>query len=224
MSVTRTRKEVGASKPEPTRGHVLLENVSWKTYAALLADLGERRRYRMFYDRGLLEIISPSSKHEKLKKLIGRLIETFTLENRIKIVSVGSTTWKSALRARGAEADESYYVQNEPKVRGKEDIDLDLDPPPDLVVETDITTSVLDRLNIYTSLGVREIWRHDGSVLTIYQLKADGQYQVLKESAVLPMLPMADLEKFIDQRHQLDETELVWAFRDWTRRQFNLSS
>ena len=209
-----------STEAPPPREHILLENVSWPTYEALLTDLGDQRRHRIFYDRGSLEIMSPSSDHENLKKLIGRLLEVFTLELRIKILSVGSTTWKSAFKERGLEADESYYLQNEPRVRNRKKLNIDRDPPPDLAIETDLSTSVLNRLSIYAAIGIPEVWSHDGHSLRIYQLQQTGEYQMSMESAVLPMLPPAELERFLNQRDVLDETELMWAFREWVRERF----
>jgi hypothetical protein len=119
-----------SSVVSPPENHIFLENIRWSTYLALLADLGEHRG-RLTYDRGALEIVSPSKKHEHLERLLGRLIEAFTEELDIKVQSVSSTTLNREDLQRGVEADECYYVENEPAVRHKEEIDLERDPPPD---------------------------------------------------------------------------------------------
>ncbi len=203
----------------PERDHVILHNIRWETFLALLEDLGEHRG-RLTYDRGTVEIVSPTKKHESLKRLIGRLIETFTLELGIKIASCASTTLKSRLKERGIEPDECYYLQNEAAVRGKDSIDIEVDPPPDLAVEIEITTRWIDRKSVYAALGIPEVWTHDGRSLTIYLLKEEGDYKISEMSKAFPELPLPELIRFIDQRTSLDETSLLRAFRDWVRERF----
>jgi len=79
----------------------------------------------------------------------------------LEIYPTGSTTFKRLNQARGAEPDSSFYIQNAARIRGKREIDLTQDPPPDLVVEIDITSSSLNRFQIYATLGVPELWRYD---------------------------------------------------------------
>jgi Uma2 family endonuclease len=131
----------------------LIYDVSWDEYDALMTALPERRLPHT-YDRGTLEIMSPSKPHEWIKKLIGRMVESMTLELNIPIQSVGSTTLRRELLKRGLEPDDSYYIANEARVRGKETLDLQSDPPPDLVIEVDVTSSCLDRLDVYAALRV----------------------------------------------------------------------
>jgi Uma2 family endonuclease len=125
---------------------VLLRGISWQTYQSLLKDFEQQPGIRLTYDRGLLEIMMPVDPHETYKKLIGRLIEAFTEEMNIEIRSLGSRTCDREDLARGLEPDQCYYVQNEAIVRGKDQIDLRRDPPPDLAVEIDITTSSINQL------------------------------------------------------------------------------
>ena len=190
---------------------MILHNIRWETFLALLEDLGEHRG-RLTYDRGTIEIVSPTKKHEKLKRLIGRLIETFTLELGIKIESCASTTLKSRLKERGIEPDECYYIQNEPAVRGKDAIDLEVDPPPDLAIEVDVTTRWIDRRSVYAALGLPEVWSHDDRSLTVHILQDDGQYRVSEVSQAFPDLPIAEIARFLDQRSSLDETSLLRSF------------
>ena len=105
-----------------SENRVLLSGISWATYESLLADT-QNHGTRFTYDRGYLEMMSPSREHERLKRLIGRLIETMTEALAIPISSAGSTTLKAQWKERGLEADESYYVANEPRVRGRDEID-----------------------------------------------------------------------------------------------------
>ncbi len=203
----------------PEKDHVILHNIRWETFLALLEDLGEHRG-RLTYDRGTVEIVSPTKKHENLKKLIGRLIETYTLELAIDIVSCASTTLKSRLKERGIEPDECYYVQNEAAVQGKDSIDLDVDPPPDLAVEIEVTTRWIDRRSVYAALRIPEVWSHDTRALTCYLLENNGQYRVSELSKAFPGLPLPEIARFLDMRSSLKETSLLRAFRDWVRERF----
>jgi Uma2 family endonuclease len=205
----------------PAEGRIYLENIRWPTYLALIEDLGEHRG-RLTYDQGRLEIVSPSVKHERLKRFLGRLIEAFTEELGIKIASVSSTTFNREDLSRGVEADECYYVQNEPAVRGREEIDLVRDPPPDLAVEVEVSRRLLARIPIYAAMGIPEVWRYDGTSLRVCRLDSDGEYRESPKSAVFPALPLPELARFLSLRSRLDETELVRSFRAWVRSHFGL--
>ncbi len=204
----------------PAERRIYLTNIRWPTYLALLADLGEHRG-RLTYDQGRLEIVSPSKKHEHLKKLVGRLIEAFSEELEIKIQSVSSTTLNREDLQKGVEADECYYVQNEAAVRNEEEIDLTRDPPPDLAVEVEVSRRLIPRAPIYAAMGIPEIWRYDGDRLRVSHLQ-QGEYVEAEQSTVFPMLPLAELARHLAQRKQIDETQLVRSFRRWVRRTFAL--
>jgi Uma2 family endonuclease len=153
----------------PAEQRVVLDNISWSTYLAILRD-AESCRGRIAYDRGVLEIMSPSKVHEHVKRLIGRMIEAFTEELNIDIESASSTTFKREDLARGFEPDECYYIAHAGVVRGKDDIDMTVDPPPDLIIEVDISRSSLNKFGIYRALGIPEVWRYDGETLHLYVL------------------------------------------------------
>ena len=192
-----------------------LEGISWETYERLLQDL-EGQNLRLTYDQGRLTIVSPTHRHDKLKKLIGRMIELMSLELGVVVSSFGSATWKRIDAAKGLESDECYYVQNEPLVRGTDDLDLAVDPPPDLAVEVDVTRHVAARLPVYASLGVGEVWQFRGKQLRALALKG-GAYEPIETSLAFPMLRPAELEQFLAMRHAVDENTLMVRFRDWLR-------
>ena len=193
----------------------LLHNVSWGVFEELAS--GDGIGARLTYDRGELELMSPSSEHEWFKTLFGRMIEALTVELNVPIRSAGSTTFKKELLQRGLEPDECYYIRREAAVRGRDEIDLNTDPPPDLVVEIEVSRSLLDRLGIYAALGVPEIWSYDGEKLRVRQLAKDGSYSDVSQSLNLPMVPVVDLERFLKDRTSYDETTLMRSFRDWVR-------
>ena len=189
---------------------VMIDGVSWQTYSALV-DESEHASGRMSYDEGTLEIMCPAMPHESSKSLIGRMIERFTEIRRIDIRSSASTTFRRTDLKRGFEADESYYIQNAEMVRGKREIDLSNDPPPDLVIEVEITRSALNKLQMFASMGIPEVWPYDGKILSIGCLLSDG-YSESEVSLVLPGFPVALASELLSQRFDVSETELIRKF------------
>ena len=120
---------------------------------------------------------APSIEHEWYHSLLGRLVEAFTAERNIPIRTTCATTLKVQLAERSLEPDESYYIANESAIRGCLDLDLHRDPPPDLAIEVEISRSAMDKLAIYSDLGVREVWFYDGESLRIYMLQTDATYK-----------------------------------------------
>src|SRR5262249_54893083 len=139
--------------------HLVLRDIDWKTYNRLLRAFAERPGIRLTYDRGTLEIMSPSHGHDTDARFLGRLVVTLTEELGLPIKGGGSTTFRRRRRRRGLEPDDCYWIANEPRVRGKRKINLRVDPPPDLCIEVDVTHSSLNRLSIYAALNVPEVWR-----------------------------------------------------------------
>jgi Uma2 family endonuclease len=197
---------------------VLLENISWQTYQALLKDIEEQPGIRMTYDHGNLEIMAPLDPHEAYKKLLGRLVEAATEELNIEIRSLGSRTCSREDMARGLEPDQCYYIQHELAVRGKKQLDLNQDPPPDLVIEIDITNSSINRMRLYEALQVPEVWRYDGRELTVYCLENE-KYQIRDRSEALPQLTPSQLVRFLKLAETMGETSLIRSFREWIRSQ-----
>lgn len=199
-------------QPSFKSDRVILRDISWHTYQALIADLEQSPAVRLTYERGTLEIRMPLDRHESYKKLIGRLIEAATEELGLEVRSLGSRTYNREDLASGLEPDQCYYIQNEPVVRGVEQIDLNRLPPPDLAVEIDITSSSLDRFEIYKRLGVPEIWRFDGDRLSINLLE-DGEYLVSDRSVALSPLQTEDFSSFLLQAQTVGENSLLRQFR-----------
>ena len=195
---------------------VLVSNVSWHTYESLVTDLEEQPGTKLTYDRGWLEIMTPLVPHESSKKLLGRFVEAATEELAVEIRSLGSLTCKRQDLARGIEPDQCYYVQNEAVMRGKQEVDLTIDPPPDLAIEVDITSSSIDRISIYAQLGVPELWRYDGSSLKIYWLH-EGTYQEKFDSPTFPSLLTTEILRFLELSQTTGETSLIRLFRQWVR-------
>ena len=133
--------------------------------------------------------------------------------------SAGSVTLDQEDVNRGLEPDECFYIINEPLVRGKEELDLERDPPPDLGMEIDVSRSSLNRLAICAAIKIPEVWRFDGENLFVYQLNALGEYELSARSKYLLMVPMEPIVAFLRRRNEMDENSLVKLFRSWIREQ-----
>jgi Uma2 family endonuclease len=193
-----------------------LSGISWETYETLLEEMSDRR-LRLTYNRGNLEIMAPSTGHERFKKVAGRFVETMAEELHIRIEPLGSTTFKRP-KLSGAEPDECFYIYNIDAVRGKKRLDLNEDPAPDLVVEIDVTSSSQNRLQVYADLGVAEVWIYNGESLVIQQLQNDA-YITSPTSQFFMNIPIPEIAVFLQQAGQTDYLELVKAFRNWVRSQ-----
>ena len=201
----------------PAAQHFVFEDVSWSFYESVLKQVGDGP-VRVAYDEGRLEIMSPLPEHERPKRAIGRLFEQLTLELGIPVASYGSTTFRRKDRRQGVEPDECYYVRNEPRMRRRKRLNLKRDPPPDLVVEIDITSPSIPREPIYANLGVPEIWRSDGEQIECLHL-IDGRYVARKQSLALPFIEPSQLQRFVDQMTLRGETAALRAFVTWVRKQ-----
>ena len=137
----------------PPETRTLIENVRWETYVALSDD--RRGNVPMItYDQGLMELMSPKKEHEKIKTLLGRLVAAYAEAIGIEIDSVASTTFRREDLGRGFEADESYYIAHAVAMRAKDEIDLNVDPPPELVIEVEMTSSAICKLELFARLGI----------------------------------------------------------------------
>ncbi|MEZ2318733.1 MAG: Uma2 family endonuclease [Microcoleus sp.] len=190
---------------------VVLKGVSWSTFKALLADVGDDRAWRIAYDRGVLEIRMPLEEHEEPKRLIESFVEAIVDELEIELRSLGSLTLEREDLTRAVEPDSCFYIQNESVVRGR-NINLPNDPPPDLAIESDYTNSSVNKDAIYAALGVPELWRYQRQSLQVYHL-VEGKYQKCDRSLAFPFLPVAEIPGFIEQSRTIGQRSAVRLFR-----------
>jgi Uma2 family endonuclease len=217
LSHSRRKKPAPRAPSSPLDGiqHIVLENAPWELYEDLLDNIGDRP-IRINYDQGRLEMMSPLPEHEEVKGIIGRLINELTVALDMEIKSLGSTTFRREDKAKGLEPDECFYFKHERRMRGRKRLNLKKDPPPELVVEVDITHRSVDREAIYAGLGVPEIWRWDGTKLECLELTA-GAYRLRTRSLAFPSLAPADLTRFIRMRTRTGENAIIRKFREWIR-------
>ncbi|MCC5635404.1 Uma2 family endonuclease [Nostoc sp. CHAB 5844] len=196
----------------------LLNNISWQTFKAMLADMGKERNSRLAYDNGRLEIMTPLMPHENSNRLIEGFILVLCEEFGLEVKTTGSLTLTRDDLEKGGEPDSSYYIQNEFLVRGKENIDLNQDPPPDLVLEVDYSKPKIDKLSLYASMGIPEFWRYNGTVLRIYTL-LDNQYSEVELSPTFVPISVREIPRFIQESKKIGQLAAKSAFRTWVRQQ-----
>ena len=196
---------------EFTDSVVTLRDVSWETYERLRSADGNRG-VRMTYDHGVLILMAPSRRHERIAEILGRLVFAWTEDRQIACLSGGSTTMKSRLSERGLEPDKCFYIQNEAAVRDRDEYDADIDPPPDLAIEVDVTSMSTTRMPLYADFQVPEIWRWVNDRLDIYRL-VDAAHVQVENSATLSEFPFEHVLKILELRYEVDETSLVRRFR-----------
>ncbi|MGE0681402.1 MAG: Uma2 family endonuclease [Candidatus Binatia bacterium] len=202
---------------EPSQ-RLILHGVSWATYQRLLDDFKDSHAAHFAYDRGVLEIMVLSTKHERPNRTLALLVEVLAEELNMDVQRLGSTTFTREDLDKGFEPDSCFYIQNEARVRGKEEIDLAVDPPPDLVIEIDITSPSLNKLPIYAQIGVPEVWRYDGRQVQMFTL-ANGQYANIEQSAIFPPLSSTVATQFLEESIKLQSTAWLRRVREWVRDQ-----
>jgi Uma2 family endonuclease len=194
----------------------VLYGVTWEDYLKLL-DATPDFYLRHTYDEGTLEMMSPLKGHEWVAELLGRMIDALAFALDLPIQSIGSTTLRAAKGSRGLQPDKSYYLANEPRVRCKETYEPDKDPPPDLVIEVDVTSTSEPRMPVFATIGVPEIWRVKGGRVQFYLLKK-AKYEVVPRSSAFPFLKSADLMRFINRRAEMGENGVVREFVEWAEK------
>jgi Uma2 family endonuclease len=200
----------------PAGAVLCFEDVPWEDYENLLADLGEGYAVRIFYDNGRMEVMAPASTHEKSKSAINRLVTALGDELDIDIESLGSTTLKAEIQAKGAEPDDCFYVQSALLIIGKDNLDLSHDPPPDVVVEIDRTSSSLNKFVIYASLHIPEVWRVARGRIEFFVL-VENSYLNVAVSRAFPFLPARVLSEFLQRVIADGGRKAAREFRQWVR-------
>lgn len=196
----------------PPGQRVLLNGISWADFETILADLGDHRAARIAYQQGVLEIMAPLPEHESAKENISDLIKVLLEELDIEFLSLGSTTFKNERMTQGIEPDQCFYIRNEFAIRGKDRIDLTIDPPPDLALEIDVTSRT--HPDIYVALQVPELWRFENGQLQINILQK-GKYLKVDQSPIFPGLPLQELiPRFLQQIKTLGRNQAIKAFRE----------
>jgi Uma2 family endonuclease len=211
-----------AKKPIATEKRVVLSGVNWQKFELLLDELGANRAVRMTYDRGKLEMMTPLEEHSRCSRLVESLILVFAEEVRLDVQSLGSVLLKQSEIGRAIQPESCYYVGQEIRFRDRAELEMQEVAPPDLVVDVAIADGKFDRLSIYDSLEVPEIWRYKTQTgedalkgeLKIYQRRGDRYVESLT-SQLFPFLPGARIQEFLEQSDTLGLAQALQVLRNW---------
>jgi len=197
---------------------LILQGVSWDFYERILKEFADSNALHFAYDDGFLEVEVPLFEHESANRILQNLVTTICVEKEIEVINAGSTTFRKRAKAKGVEPDTCFYIQNEAKIRGKLDIDLAHDPPPDLVIEVDVTSPSLNKMPIYAALGVGEVWLYKGEKVEFYKLYGEF-YQQISNSLAFPFLSSEKATEFL--KKGLQDSFLKWnkEVRNWVNEQ-----
>jgi Uma2 family endonuclease len=204
----------------PGETRTILKNLQWQTFKTMLAEMGWERNFRLAYENGIVEIMTPLMPHENSNRIIESFVLVLCEELELEVKSSGSITLMRDDLEKGAEPDSSYYIQNESLIRDKENIDLAIDPPPDIVLEVEYSRSKIDKLSLYAAMGIPEFWRYNGTVLRVYTL-SDGQYTEAETSLAFKGILIPEIPRFIQESQKVGQLAAKRAFRDWVRQQRN---
>lgn len=201
---------------DPDEPHVVFHDVSWQFYEALSRECDEQPT-RINYANGTCEIMTISVEHEGYKDAIGYMLGAIAVEFKVPIATRGSATLKLESKEKALEADQCCWVANEAVIRPLKRLDLTIHPPPDLVVEIDITHAVVDRESIYAAIGVPEMWHFDARTgLTAWE-RVDEEWARIEFSKSLPMIRVSDLNPFLRRWWEDGHTAVMTDFQDWLR-------
>ena len=208
---TEAAPPLGTGSPV-TEQRFVLNSIDWQSYRAISHAL-TGRHLRITYDRGRLELMTISRLHGTFCFLFAQIISILTDEFSLPCGGCRDMTCDRESLERGIEPDECFYIENEARMRGKDNLDMSVDPPPDLAVEIDISRDSRRRLSIYAALGVPEVWRFDGTSLTIYVRQTHGEYEAAPVSPHFPSVPPTEIEAILKRRHEMDDNALMRLFR-----------
>lgn len=195
----------------------LYYGVSWDTYLQVRAVVGDDSNVRLTFSRGVLEIMSPKRLHEQIARLTDMVVTLLAFELGVNVDNCGAMTLRFESAQRGGEPDSCFYLANESAVRGLEEIDLQVHPPPDIVLEVDITSPSLDKFGLYLAGRIPEVWRFDDAHMKFYALVGE-KYDTIPSSLSFPTLTAEMLEGYLRiGREQGSATMLQQVKRDVPR-------
>lgn len=198
----------------PEDSVVTFQGAGWEDYEDLLRQVDKRKGLRISYSEGVLQVMTVSSEHENYADFIRILVAHLSFRRHIKIRFFGSATMKKGTFSKGTEPDACFYVQSADLLGNKMRLDFGVDPPPDIVVEVDVHHDTRFKFPIYAVLGVPEIWRFDGKVMTFHRLE-QGEYVATDSSGALPQISAPILTRFLGQLAAEGELQAMMAFDEW---------
>jgi Uma2 family endonuclease len=213
---TQARSPKGYKLPAPAQP-VVLHGLCWEDYIQIGNILCDRPALRLTFDRGTLEIMVTSGEHEFFKTRLGRLIELLAEGFDLGIEPAGNMTFQREDLQRGLEGDNCWWIEHAEQVRGKLTWTPASDPPPDLVLEIEVSRTARARMAIYAALQVPQVWCFNGKSLRVYLLQPEGTYLPSDESPTFPRIPVAEIVRFLQP--EKDYVTVQRDFRAWVKRQ-----
>lgn len=214
---SQTKLERGIIHALEERIHVVFYDVDYQTYGDLIEKYPERRNPRLTYDRGILEVM-PLSQHDNTDRIVEEIVGLIAEEFGIDYSSYGASTQNREYMQRGFEPDSSFYVRENAELMRYRDRFLESDPPPDLVVEIDITHSSINKFALMAAFGVKEIWMYEKGKLKILLLE-DSEYVEREESEIFPKVTSEILNRFIESSREKSRIEWRKEIREWAQSQ-----
>jgi len=191
--------------------HVLINKVSWQDYENLLDELGKTRHHpRINYYHGTLELMAPLPAHERPNRIIAYIVTVMLDSQNRDWEDFGSTTFKKSPEV-GLEPDTCFYIKNATQVRPNLRMNMSIDPPPDLAIESDVTSKTT--LKAYAILGVSEVWIYENDRLKIFVLQKQGYNETLN-SLIFPDFNLVEMiPNLIKQAFQIGTSQMLREFR-----------
>jgi Uma2 family endonuclease len=207
----------GSRKRAPASSGFVFHDVSWDDYEAMLKIVGEGP-IRVTYDQGTMEIFMPTFGHDSDANSLGRMVDMMTEELGMDMEGGDTTTHQRKDLGKGAEPDQCYWFGDHARpMRGKRRLDLNCDPPPDLIIEVDVTRTSLDRLKIFAAMRVPEVWRSTSRSLQFLHLQPDRTSQPQPTSRNFPSLTVSAVAQSLKEGRTLDKPAWIRSFRAFVR-------
>lgn len=208
-SVPTKRKKVLTNVVE----RVVLHGISWETYERILDEHEEVSNRHFAYNEGDLEIMVLGYEHEKIKARLSELVTEIARIFGIDYENAASTTFRKESKKKGFEGDATFYFRNAETLRRKTKIDLTKDPPPELVIEIDITHGSLSKFPIFADLGIEEVWRFDGENVKFHRLQ-EKEYKEVMESICLKNVKSAAVTDLLFAASELKRIDWIKLIRE----------
>jgi Uma2 family endonuclease len=193
MSVTLATPAV---EVETAEQRFVIGSVSWSDYLAMSTALGEHCGVRMIYYSGRLTLLGKSRKHDWYSERLGEFVKAIARGLRIPWEDAGTATFRREAADAGLEGDKTFYLaEHAIQMRGSDDIDLSVQPPPDVAIEVEVAHSADVALVAWGRLGVHEVWRFRPKALefTFWLRAQDGSYAPSDRSLAFPVLKSSDV-------------------------------
>jgi Uma2 family endonuclease len=200
---------------------IVLPGLSWEEYVAINDAIVERPNIRMFYCDGRLTLLTESRKHGWYGERLGQLVVELATGLKMIIEDAASATFRRRAKKGGVEGDKTFYFgEHAVRMKGSQDIDLNVQPPPDLAIEVEVSHSADDAVITWGRLGVPEVWRFDPIAMecSFWSRRPDGTYDRIERSLAFPALTPDDVVEQMRRADELGMGEWYSNLRRWVRK------